>query len=198
MDTELDTTGNLIRTILYHIKSIEHRITYYKAINNFKQNDKHKINNAINKVKLAINEIISIVNDKEIIDLIKKNLESTDIIYSSLLLEQMYSLSSDDLGEITDLIDEYLHKKYNIPLEKLEEPIKFARKCDICGCGMNEGYVINGGDEYYCSDDHLHKKYTLEEWKEMYSNNEDSYWTEWKDESDYQYILINNKLREIE
>ena len=44
---------------------------------------------------------------------------------------------------------------------------------------MNQGYVINGGEAHYCSDECLHKNHTAEEWKEMYSDDGDSYWTEW-------------------
>ena len=56
-----------------------------------------------------------------------------------------------------------------------------ARQCTACGAGMNEGYCINGGVSYYCSDDCLHKHITLAEYKEQYADGEgDSYWTEWE------------------
>jgi hypothetical protein len=45
---------------------------------------------------------------------------------------------------------------------------------------MSEGYVIEGGEEYYCSDECLHTRYSPEEWSEMYSDEGDSYWTEWE------------------
>ena len=53
------------------------------------------------------------------------------------------------------------------------------RICDTCYKPMNEGYCINGGEEYYCSDECLYKVYTKEEWDEICSGNDDSYWTEW-------------------
>lgn len=57
------------------------------------------------------------------------------------------------------------------------------RKCDECGKEINAGYVIDGGMEYFCSDDCLHKHYTDEEYLEMYDDgNGDTYWTEWDDE----------------
>lgn len=57
------------------------------------------------------------------------------------------------------------------------------RKCDECGKEINAGYVIDGGMEYFCSDDCLHKNYTDEEYLEMYDDgNGDTYWTEWDDE----------------
>lgn len=56
------------------------------------------------------------------------------------------------------------------------------RICNNCGKEMNEGYCIDNGLEYYCSDECLHKHYTEEEYEEMYDDgNGDSYWTEWED-----------------
>lgn len=77
--------------------------------------------------------------------------------------------------------------------------VKYARKCDKCGCGMNDGYVVAGGEEYYCSPKCLHEEYSPKEWDEMVSNFDiydcrENYWTEWQDES--QYILFNNQLIE--
>lgn len=57
------------------------------------------------------------------------------------------------------------------------------RICSECGKEMKDGYVIDGGMEYFCSDECLHKHYTDEEYLEMYDEgNGDSYWTEWDDE----------------
>lgn len=55
------------------------------------------------------------------------------------------------------------------------------RTCSECGKSMNSGYCINNGEEYYCSDECLHKHYTDEEYDEMYDDgNGDSYYTEWE------------------
>ena len=54
------------------------------------------------------------------------------------------------------------------------------RTCDICGKELQSGYVINDGEEYYC-ENCLSKKYTKEEYNEMYENDE-AYWTEWYDD----------------
>jgi hypothetical protein len=80
---------------------------------------------------------------------------------------------------------------------------KYARKCDKCGDGMNDGYLVYGGDEYYCSAECLHQVYTPKEWKEMYEESEenggnDNYWTQWEDESDFVYQIINGELQEID
>lgn len=59
------------------------------------------------------------------------------------------------------------------------------RYCSECGKPMKEGYVVENGLEYYCSDKCLYKHYTLEEWQEMYDDgNTDNYWTDWYDEED--------------
>ena len=61
---------------------------------------------------------------------------------------------------------------------------KYARKCDECGAGMNEGYCIDSVI-YYCSDACLHKHFTPEEWEEAYADGEgDSYWTTWAEDPD--------------
>ena len=62
---------------------------------------------------------------------------------------------------------------------------KFARECTACGKGMNEGYCIEGGMEYYCSDACLHTEITHEEYMELYADGEgDSYWTTWYEDPD--------------
>lgn len=52
-------------------------------------------------------------------------------------------------------------------------------KCTECNKPMNEGYCIEDGLEYYCSDECLHKHYSDEEYAEMYDEG-NVYWTEWK------------------
>jgi hypothetical protein len=62
---------------------------------------------------------------------------------------------------------------------------EFARECTACGKGMNEGYCIEGGIEYYCSDACLHTEITPEEWLELYNDGEgDSYYTDWSEDPD--------------
>jgi len=74
----------------------------------------------------------------------------------------------------------------------------YARKCDHCSKGMDDGYVVYGGEEHYCSDACLHKHYSKKEWKVMSDGDEsECYWTEWDDPTDIQYVLVDNELREI-
>ena len=44
---------------------------------------------------------------------------------------------------------------------------------------MQQGYCVDAGYRYYCSDDCLHHDFTDEEWNEEYDNNDQSYWTTW-------------------
>ena len=75
---------------------------------------------------------------------------------------------------------------------------KFARKCDHCGQGMNEGFVI-AGTMYYCSKHCLLNHYTQEEYDEMhYSDDSEAFYTEWKDVDDYDFIVKDDKLELID
>jgi hypothetical protein len=77
--------------------------------------------------------------------------------------------------------------------------IKFARCCDECGAGMNEGFCIESGESYYCSEECLHKNYSEEEWQDMYADGEgNSYYTEWECDDDMWYEMTDGKLTAIE
>lgn len=77
-------------------------------------------------------------------------------------------------------------EKFNNVLDYTKEEMKkYAeehdiRICDECGHLMASGYIVNG-DEYYCSDECLHKHYSDEEYNELYDNgnSDDTYWTNW-------------------
>ncbi|PZX07921.1 hypothetical protein C7437_1011043 [Psychrobacillus insolitus] len=54
------------------------------------------------------------------------------------------------------------------------------RTCSHCKKLMIEGYVIEDGEDYYCSDEHLETKYTRKQFLEMFDDGKgDSYWHEW-------------------
>ena len=62
---------------------------------------------------------------------------------------------------------------------------QFARECTACKKGMNEGYCIEGGMEYYCSKACLNTEISDEEFAELYADGEgDSYWTDWSEDPD--------------
>lgn len=54
------------------------------------------------------------------------------------------------------------------------------RRCSVCGKEMKEGYCIESGIAYYCSDECLLKDMTWEEYLELYDDGHgDSYYTQW-------------------
>jgi len=74
---------------------------------------------------------------------------------------------------------------------------KFARKCDKCNKVFNEGYCIEGGEEYYCSKECLLKVMTEEEFDDLYDNgNGDSYWTSWECEEDKRYYEDGTRINQ--
>lgn len=63
---------------------------------------------------------------------------------------------------------------------------QFARECTACKKGMNEGYCIEGGIEYYCSKVCLNTEISDEEFMELYADGEgDSYWTDWSEDPEH-------------
>ena len=56
-----------------------------------------------------------------------------------------------------------------------------SRICNECGKEMQSGYVIDDGEEYYCSDECLCSWYSEEEYDEL-CQTDLAYWTEWYDE----------------
>lgn len=56
------------------------------------------------------------------------------------------------------------------------------RFCSHCRRPMDEGYCIDNGLEYYCSDQCLTQHMTMKEFEELYDEGRgDSYWTDWKE-----------------
>lgn len=75
----------------------------------------------------------------------------------------------------------------------------FARKCDITGEGMNEGWVFGDGEQYAKNESDaliIAKSYGYESLQEAYDD-DCGYWTEWEDD-DHQYALVDGKLVEID
>jgi hypothetical protein len=119
----------------------------------------------------------------------------------------MFEIEADTQLEAIKLFNELGDEIYAEELKQcnvIEEVVKgdkYAHLCDCCGNGMNDGYFIDY--MYYCSDTCLHTEYTPEEWKNLYEQSEEQggdycYWTQWEDESDYQYQIINGKLEEMD
>ena len=63
---------------------------------------------------------------------------------------------------------EITKEEYELMRQNDEE--KETRTCTECNKEMTQGYCIESGEEYYCSDECLHKHYTQNEYLEMYDN----------------------------
>lgn len=77
---------------------------------------------------------------------------------------------------------------------------KYARRCDHCGKVFNEGFCINGGEEYYCSNQCLDAEIPEDEQEELDIGWDDSesYWTEWECEEDMEYYADWTEIPEEE
>jgi hypothetical protein len=102
-------------------------------------------------------------------------------------------------------------------MEPLIEGEKFARKCDITGEGMNEGYVVDEftGTTYIKHKSDLLNHLRLLNWEgadgvksqdiesdealmEFFYDEEYYYWTEWFEDEFLEYVVKNGVLVEIE
>jgi hypothetical protein len=61
---------------------------------------------------------------------------------------------------------------------------KLRHTCNVCNTGMREGYVVDGGLEYYCSKVCLNTIMTDEQWTAITENSEYNYYTTWEDPED--------------
>ena len=89
-----------------------------------------------------------------------------------------------------------------------EEGQTYARKCDVTGEGMNEGYCFRDGEKYFKYEQDL-IAYLRSQGDKTFNDASDEfilaeshgldeyYWTEWE-QDDHQYIVKNGILTEIE
>lgn len=81
------------------------------STHNYKGDSKYKINTLINKVESAIDGVCNLTKNREVVQMIKDDLEKTDLVYHMVIAEQLYNINEETLREITDLIDDYLLQK---------------------------------------------------------------------------------------
>lgn len=106
-----------------------------------------------------------------------ENIDKCDVIDALECMETIELLETEDRNmlKIAEIVLRHMNE---LEYDRIRDDS--IRICDECGEVMTCGYCINEGDEYYCSDDCLHKHYTQEEYLEMNRDgNGDSYWTEW-------------------
>jgi len=105
-----ETVGELVRNLMQHFKCIEIRLEYAKAATSQKQ--KYAINNAVMKTKSAINHMCDLLGDSGQVMKIKSDLDKIDLVHVMVLTEQLFSLPTEIMEEVTEVIDKYLMDKY--------------------------------------------------------------------------------------
>lgn len=72
------------------------------------------------------------------------------------------------------------------------------RRCTHCGNVVVEGYCIDNGFEYYCSDECLYENYTQDGYLELYDRGF-AYYSQWREETleDWKETLTSYSLEEF-
>lgn len=113
--------------------------------------------------------LYSEINENNI-DYLRPLFEKYGLYYE---LGNAWNLSAFPLNE-KDWLDfdvEY-YKDKNI---ELDERLIGKKVCSECNKPIEEGYVIDDGEEYYCSEECLHKRYTPEEYERMERNSQTAF-----------------------
>jgi hypothetical protein len=94
-----------------------------------------------------------------------------------------FDYGSDTRKIVMAIVEEVLVNKFgllmrntvNEALAEIKELLDYpedsseVRFCNECGRFMDKGFCIGGGEEYYCSNECLHKNYTEGEYLAMYA-----------------------------
>ena len=109
-----------------------------------------------------------------------------DVLGSKLLEDYFHHLVKEHGGisakDIQEFMADYVMKHSDLePLvDNLE--LEHIRVCSECGKPMYEGYCIEDGAEYYCSDECLHMNLSEKQFEKLYDEGRgNSYWTSWLD-----------------
>ena len=109
-----------------------------------------------------------------------------DVLASDRLSDYFYALLKEKIDETATDIKEFMadfvirHSKVSELLDELG--FEHIRVCSECGKPMTEGFCIEDGAEYYCSEECLHKNLTEEEYESLYDEGRgNSYYTSWLD-----------------
>ena len=97
--------------------------------------------------------------------------------------QQVQNIKIEIKGEVIlrMLVDDFIENG-NIQEAIDELDLEHSRCCSECGKPMYEGFCIENGAEYYCSEECLHKHLTEEEYENLYDEGRgNSYWTSWVD-----------------
>lgn len=109
-EMKTDSIAQLFMTVLQHMKCIEVRMDYAKV--NTTQKQKMVLANSIQKVRVAINDICSLLPDSDKVIQIKKELDKSNLVYVMVFTEQLMRAKEEDLEVLASMIENYLDEKY--------------------------------------------------------------------------------------
>jgi predicted ABC-type ATPase len=102
--------SELFMCVLQHLKCIEVRIEAAKTATSHRQ--KQTLNKAYNSAQNSIEQICTLINNKESINEIKTFLSRSDLLYLMLITEQLFKFPPESLEEILDVIEKYYNDNY--------------------------------------------------------------------------------------
>lgn len=105
----MGSVGELFRCVLQHMKCIQVRLDYGRAVTTQKQ--KYAIGQAMRKVDSALTSLMDLLPDSNAVLQIQKELDKTNLVYVMLLTEKFSQLTEQELEEIDVLLESYIKNK---------------------------------------------------------------------------------------
>jgi len=113
---------------------------------------------------------------------LKAELMKSKTFYELLRYLQIYEIDTNGRDFKDVLADYIIYNEAPNDVKVLGLDEEHYRICSECGKVMVEGYCIDNGLDYYCSDECLHKNMTQKEFDALYDEGRgNSYWTSWID-----------------
>jgi hypothetical protein len=110
------TAGELFMCVLQHMKCIEVRLEFSKAL--LSQKQKYALGQAQKKVEVAINHLCGLLPDSDSVIKIKKDLDKSELVYVMLLTEKFCQLTAEELEEVDGLLETYINNKRALKTEQ--------------------------------------------------------------------------------
>lgn len=112
-----DSIQSIVRFMLISLRHLQIRMEIARAIVQFKGNDKYVLTNSINRVKAAITDILNLLPSSADKQTVMQQLQesNTNMINAVAFIDEAMNLTEEDVGEVAEIINEYLNKKYGDP-----------------------------------------------------------------------------------
>lgn len=107
-----------------------------------------------------------------------------EVLGSEMLVDYFHHLVKEHGGisakDIQEFMADYVMKHSSLEPLVANLELEHIRVCSECGKPMYEGYCIENGAEYYCSDECLHQNLSEKQYEKLYDEGRgDPYWTSW-------------------